>query len=217
MASNDLEIENSIKIMQDIFAGFEDYRIVGSILVAAMNGKPHRELHDVDLLMDKRIYQQILDRFEQAGFKRVKKYALGFKWDEFHKPKHLMFGTLLIGTFEKDYFIYKANRWLTLSIKTEYLDPTDYTLFGLKIRGIPPRSAYEGIKAASLNTKRKKDKQIVSEYMGAKITKGLSINQAFRVKLFEINVPYLYMLFSQVYNLIGGIRLRLGKSYDAWT
>jgi len=216
MASNDLEIENSIKTMQTVFAGLEDYRVVGSILVASMNGKPHRELHDVDLLIDKRIYQQILDRFEEADFKRVKKHAPGFKWDEFHKPKHLTFGTLLIGTFEKDYFLYKANRGLTLTIKTEYLKPTNYTLFGLKIRGIPPRSAYEGIKAASLNSKRKKDKQIVAKYMGVKITDGLSINQAFNVKLFGIRVPYLYALFSQVYNLIGGIRLRFGKSYDPW-
>ena len=216
MTTNELEIKNSLKAMQIIFAGLEDYRVVGSILVASMNGKPHRELHDVDLLVDKRIYQQVLDGFEKAGFKRVKKHAPGFKWDEFQKYKHLTFGTLLIGTFEENYFVYKANRWLTLQIRNEYLAPTDYVLFDLKVRGIPPRSAYEGIKAASLNSKRKKDKEIVRKYMGHK-TEGLSINHAFRVKIFGITAPYLYTLFSHVYNLIGGIRLRFGKSYDPWT
>ncbi len=217
MIVNEHEIKNSLQAMQIIFAGLEDYRIVGSILVASMNGQPHRELHDIDVLVDESIYQKVLDRFVKAGFIKVTKHAPGFTWDEFQKPQHLTFGMLLIGRFETNYFIYKANPWLTIQIKNSYLSPTAYLLFGSKIRGIPPRSVYEGIKIASLNAKRIGDKQIVAHYLGTRITEGLSINQAFRIKIFGVGLPYLYTLFSQGYNLIGGIRLRFGRSYDPWT
>lgn len=216
MRTNDLEIKNSLKVMQIVFAGLENFRVIGSLLVASLNGRPHRELHDIDLLIDKRDYPDIINRFEKLGFKRIRKQAPGFRWDEFTKPKHLTFGTLLIGTFEENHFVYHANNHLTLRIKNSYLKPTEYKLFSLTIRGIPLRSVYEGIKVANLNSKRKIDKEIVTQSINGKISEGLSINHAFRVEVFGIRIPYLYTVFSRTYNVIGGIRLKLGKSYDPW-
>ncbi len=217
MKSNDLEIENSLKAMQTVFSDIQNYRVVGSLLVASINGQPHRELHDIDLLLDEKDYPKIKQRFQKQGFTCTPKHALGFKWDEFGKPDHLTFGTLLIGQFQADYFVYQANRWLRLKIKNQYLSPTNYRLFDLPIRGIPLRSVYEGIKVANLNTKRKIDKEIVKKAVNDKTSDGLSINQAFRVEVFSVPIPYLYIVFSQAYNLIGGFRLKLGKSYDPWT
>lgn len=214
MQSN--QIKNSLRAMQKVFEGIEAYRVLGSTLVASINGKPHRVLHDIDLLIDKRVYPEVVKRFADLGFKRVTKRAPGFSWDEFEKADHLTFGVLLRGEFKQDYFEYKSGRWMTLRILSAYLTPTEYKLYGVAFRGIPLRSVYEGIKAASLNTKRKKDKAIVAQAVGDNLPNGPTINQAFGVKLFGITIPFLYTLFSEVYNLIGGIRLRLGKSYDAW-
>lgn len=213
---NTEQIKNSIRVLPELFDGFENYRVIGSILVAAINTKPHRELHDIDLLIDKKIYDQVVTRFEKFGFKKITKHASGFTWDEFKKLNHLPFGILLKGSFNNDFFEYKANKYVTLSVNNDYLKPTIYELYGEKIRGIPLRSVYEGIKIASLNTKRRVDKQIVAQKIGKKLPDGLSLNEAFHVHIGGVELPYLYSIFSQVYNVLGGIRLLFGKPYDTW-
>ncbi len=210
-------VKNSLKVMPFIFKGFDDYRVLGSILVAALNGKPHRTLHDIDLLIDERIYEEVSSRFVKLGFKKITKKALIFKWDEFQKPNHLKFGVTIKGMFKGNFFIYNPSSSLALYIKSDYLKPTEYELFGYKIQGIPLRSVYEGIKIANLNKKRVQDKKIVLESVGKKLPEGLSINQAFQIHLLGLEIPYLYVFFSEIYNLVGGFRLLLGKSYDPWS
>lgn len=210
------QLKNSLLTMSEIFKDIDDYRVLGSVLVASINGKPHRELHDVDLLIGESIYPTIIKRFERAGFKRATKKAPGFTWDEFEKQDHLTFGVLLRGEFNEGGFQYKSGKWLTLQIAAEYLRPTSYELFGIKFIGIPLRSVYEGIKAASLNSKRKRDKEIILAAVGRRLPDGLTINQAFKVRIGGLKIPYLYTAFSEVYNWIGGLRLRMGKPYDPW-
>lgn len=217
MNKNVEHIQNSLDTLQTVFNGLSDYRVVGSILVAAINGKPHRELHDIDLLIDRKIYDEVAKRFLELGFSRLTKHAGGFTWDEFQKKNHLTFGVLLRGSFKNKYFEYKANNVITLLINNQYLTATEYKLFGKKVQGIPIRSVYEGIKIANLNKKRLVDKKIVLEKTSGKFSKGLSLNQAFHIRLAGLEVPYLYTIFSQVYNLIGGIRLAMGKPYDTWS
>lgn len=216
MEDNIEHIKNSLKMIPKIFDGFEEYRIIGSILVAAINKEPHRLLHDVDLLVDESIYEELSGRFKKMGFKKITKHAPGFKWDEFEKEDHLTFGVLLKGTFEKDHFEYRPNKFAALYIDNTYLTPTYYELYGVKMRGIPLRSVYEGIKIASLNTKRGIDKEIVKRKIGSKLPEGFTLNQAFRVNFIGLDIPYFYTFFSQMYNLLGGARILIGKSYDPW-
>ena len=216
MEDNIEQLKNSLKVIRKVFAGFEDYRIIGSTLVAAINNRAHRKLHDIDLLIDEKIYDEVSKRFKEQGFKKITKRAPGFEWDEYQKDNYLTFGVLLRGKFTKDYFEYKPNNYISLSIKSEYLKPTKYELYGESLRGIPVSAVYEGIKISSLNTKRKTDKDVVLNKIGNTIPSGLSLNQAFYVKLFGIRIPYLYTAFSEIYNLIGGARLAIGKSYDPW-
>ena len=97
------------------------------------------------------------------------------------------------------------------------MKPTDYWFYGIKIRGIPLRSVYEGIKITDLNRKRKIEKQIVMGKIGANAIDGFSLNQAFHIKIGGIEIPYIYTIFFQIYNVIGGIRLALRKPYDIWS
>lgn len=216
LSSNSKQIKNSLRAMQQVFAGIDTYRVIGSILVAAINNKPHRILHDIDLLIDERVYEEVANRFNKLGFMKITKRAPGFIWNEFTKDKCLSFGVLLKGKFNQECFTYKLNKYMTLYISNEYLIPTDYVLFGEKIRGIPLRSIYEGIKISSLNKKRKVDKQIIVDKVGNTLPNGPSLNEAFTIKAFGINIPYLYTVFSHIYNAIGGARLAIGKPYDPW-
>lgn len=214
---NTQKVKNSVLVIPTIFRDIENYRILGSLLVASLNGKPHRELHDIDLLIDERNYKEIVARFQSLGFQKVTKHAFSFEWNEFSKPDHLTFGILMKGKFNKDYFEFKANKFLELRVNIDYLKPTDYELYGVQVKGIPLRSIYEGIKIANFNTKRKVDREIVFKQTDGSMPSGMSLNQAFHVKMGGIEIPYLYTAFSQTYNIIGGIRLRFGKPYDTWS
>lgn len=216
MASNTEEIKNSLRAIQVVFNGLEDYRVLGSLLVASLNKEPHRELHDIDLLIDESIYEMVVSRFKKLGFERITKHAFAFQWDEFQKPNHLTFGVLLKGKFTSKYFEYSPNKQLKLRVDNDYLKPTEYHLYGVLFTGIPLRSIYEGIKIASFNAKRKIDKKIVGKQTNNKLPHGLSLNEAFHVDIMGTEIPYLYTVFSQVYNVIGGVRLKLGKPYDTF-
>jgi len=192
------------------------YRIIGSVLVAAINGKPHRTLGDIDVLLDKSNWQQVISDLKREGYQLVKKSKVGFNWFEAHKPNSLGFTFLLIGEFQDDYFEYELNHMLKLRIASSYLSPTKYSLFGYSFTGIPHRSIAEGLKASNLNPKRKLDKQVVASAFKNKIPDEIEFEKAFRIYLYGTEIPYAYPSFSYLYNLYGGLRVIFGKKYEIW-
>lgn len=40
--------------------------------------------------------------------------------------------------------------------------------------------------------------------------------ESFTVRIWGIKLPYLYLIFSFLYNLYGGLRVRFGKKYEIW-
>lgn len=45
---------------------------------------------------------------------------------------------------------------------------------------------------------------------------GGKYEKSFKVFLFGREIPYLYPLFSWLYNIFGGIRVLLNKKYEVW-
>lgn len=211
------EIENGLAILTKVFnkEGIT-YRVLGSILVAAINGKPHRTLGDIDVLLDESSWQQISADLKKEGYQLVDKNKVGFNWYEAHKPHSLGFTFLLIGKFRNDYFEYELNRSLKLRISSSYLFPTKYSLFSHSFTGIPRRSVYEGLKISSLNPKRKLDREVVTKNFAGEIPTGTKLEKAFNIYLFGIEIPYAYSFFSSLYNLYGGMRVIFGKKYEVW-
>ena len=193
-----------------------NYRVLGSVLVAAINGTPHRTLGDIDILLDESNWQQISGVLKKEGYQLVNKSSFGFNWFEAHKPNSLGFTFLLIGKFQDDYFEYVLNHILKLRIASSYLTPTKYTLFGYSFTGIPRRSVYEGLKISSLNPKRKLDRELVTKAFGGKIPTGVKLERAFNIYSFGLEIPYAYSFFSYLYNLYGGLRVIFGKKYEIW-
>ena len=215
------EIKNSLAALDNIFnkEGI-NYRVVGSVLVAAINEKPHRTLGDIDILLERSNWQLVADNLKREGYQLVKKSKVGFNWFEAHKTNSLGFTFLLIGSFQDDYFEYELNHMLKLRIASSYLSPTKYSIFGYSFTGIPQRSIYEGLKASNLNPKRKLDKQVVASAFKNKIPKGTEFEKAFRIYLYGREIPYAYPSFSYLYNLYGGLRVTFGKKYEilpAWS
>lgn len=192
------------------------YRVLGSVLVAALNGKPHRILGDIDVLVDEDGYREVVTRLKTEGYVMSLKHSFGFHWTEAHREGSLGFTFLLVGKFFKEYFLYSISKYIELRILRTYLEATTYSLLGTSFIGIPLRSIYEGLKISNLNPKRKLDRKVVTDYLKGSIPSGVTLDRAFSVFVFGIELPYIYKLFSELYNLYGSVRVRLGKRYEVW-
>ena len=210
-------IKNSLLVLDQVFNQQRvSYRVLGSVLIGALNGKPHRHLGDIDILLDQRYKQAVFMQLTAAGYQLIEKEKLGFHWTEAHKSNSLGFTFLLIGKFTPHYFSYQIARFLELRISLDYLKPTQYHLSGIKFTGIPHHSVYEGLKISNFNPKRKADRRIIQNILGSRPSSGISLNQAFKVYLGNLQLPYTYPTFSYLYNLYGGLRVVLGKKYEIW-
>lgn len=193
-----------------------EHRVLGSVLVAAINGKPHRTLGDIDVLIDEGDLDFVLSSLKSQGYTVERKKKYGFHWIEAHHPRNLGFTFLLIGKFRDNYFHCKLTDIIELNISSRYLEPMDYSLFGIHFIGIPTRSIYEGLKISSFNPKRSLDRKVVEKYFGGNIPDGENIDEAFTVFFRGVQLPHAYKLFSQLYNIYGGIRVFVGKKYEIW-
>lgn len=210
------KLKNSLRILKKFNGKRINYRILGSVLIAAINNKPHRTLGDIDVLLDKKDKNKTFKIMKESGFKFEEKKKFGFSWIEAVKPKNLNFTFLLIGKFHKDYFSYRLGKYLELTISITYLAPYKYKLFGTEFIGISPESVYEGVRISNLNPKRKLDKKILSKISFNEYKKRISISKTFRIYIARIKIPSLYLIFSYIYNIYGGIRVLLGKNYEIW-
>ncbi len=208
------QIGNSLKTITEIFAGCNaDYRVIGSTLLVAYANRVFRHINDVDILLDIVSKDCVFEKLENCGFELERKTKAGFSWFEAKKSGYVGLTFLLVGRFEKNYFNWRFMKFFELRIKADYLQPTEYNFENSKFIGIPISSAIAGIKQAFLNPKRKLDKQILGEEMIK--TKGKTYNHI-SVYIFGLRLPYLYDLFSFLYNIYGGIRVMFGRKYEIW-
>lgn len=215
--NQDSKIKASLDLLDRIFnQPHVKYRVIGSILVTAINHKPHRKVNDIDILLDKSNLKEVLSKLRKENYQLINKKIVGLKWLEATHKTKLGFTLLMVGKFNNRYFSYQPFKNIELRISSNYLKPTEYSLFGNKFIGIPIRSVYEGIKVSSLNPKRSFDKTILIKAMGNKLPEGESINKAFKVFVFGTSIPFLYQIFSWVYNIYGGVRVAFGKKYEIW-
>lgn len=210
-------IQRGLSVLNKVFTQKNvDYRVLGSILVASLNGKPHRTLGDIDVLVDETDYKKVISDLRIEGYIIEQKHKFGFNWTEAHRDGNLGFTFLLIGRFSKDDFSCKLAGNIELRISSRYLEPTKYSLLGMTFTGIPFRSIYEGLKISNLNQKRTLDRKVVTNYFKGNIPSGVTLGDSFKVYIFGVEIPYAYTLFSQVYNLYGGLRVLFGRKYEIW-
>jgi len=210
------EVRCGLQTLDKVFNNRQvNYRVLGSVLVAAINGKPHRTLGDIDILLDQSNLHRVVGELQKEGYKVINMKKLCFSWLEAHKENCIGFTFLLVGKFCEDYFSYKYG-WVELRISGSYLTPTKYSLLGYSFVGIPLCSVYEGLKISDLNPKRTLDNEVVKRVLGNKISGGNTLEQSFQVYLLGVAIPHLYPLFSRLYNIYGGLRVKFGKRYEIW-
>ena len=200
----------TIKALEECKA---EYRVLGSILIAAHVNRVFRRIGDLDLLIAKKDKDCVFSRLEREGFHFEKKRWGFFSWIEAHKEEHLGLSVLLIGDFHPSYFSYRFLKIVELRIKSEYLKPTTYQFCGVSFIGVPVSSILAGIKQAFLNPKRKIDNSVMAE---SRNKVKFRIYDNINVYVAGVKIPFLYDAFSFLYNIYGGIRVMLGKKYEVW-
>lgn len=215
--SHSIQVSNGLKILDKVFnKEHVNYRVLGSVLVASLNGKPHRTLGDIDVLVDENDCEKVISNLRTEGYTIETKHKSGFNWIEAHHNENLGFTFLLIGRFSKDYFSCKLTKNIEIRISNKYLKPTEYSLFGTSFVGIQLRSVYEGLKISGLNPKRTLDRKVVANYLKGNTPLGETLDHAFKVYLFGVEIPHGYTSFSKLYNIYGGLRVLFGKKYEVW-
>jgi hypothetical protein len=210
------EIRSALAVLEAFDRQHINYRVLGSLLVAAMHGRPHRPLGDVDILLDEKDRETAFRLLKRRAFALEKRRKAGVCWTEAKRSGTLPLTFMLVGRFERTHFAYALGKRLELTISSDYLRPHRYTLFGRAFTGIPPRSVYEGIRIASLNPKRTADKQVLAAHFPHGMPRGKTIAQSFRVYIGRLRIPGMYVLFSFLYNVYGGVRVLFGKRYEIW-
>lgn len=190
-----------------------DYRIIGSVLIAAHTKKIFRRIGDLDLIISSTDKARFFKKLKREGYS-IRQRSWGFfSWYEADKEGYLGLSILLIGDFRPTYFSYRFLKFCELRITNPYLRPTNYQFGGVSFIGIPLSSVIAGIKQAFLNPKRQIDNEVLRKH---KLYSKASARNQINVFIFGLKIPYLYGAFSFLYNIYGGIRVVIGKKYESW-
>jgi len=119
------QIGNSLKAITEVFAGCNaSYRVLGSVLIVAHTNKVFRRINDVDILLDARVRDCVIEKLKTNGFQLEKKTKAGISWFEAEKEQFLGLTFFLSGTFNKNYFSWRFMRFCELRIREDHLRPT---------------------------------------------------------------------------------------------
>ncbi|MCL5666427.1 MAG: hypothetical protein M1383_01510 [Patescibacteria group bacterium] len=208
------ELANSVNLATTVFNACQvEYRILGSVLIVSHTGKLFRRIGDLDILLDESKKACVFGKLKEMGVELVARRWLNFSWTETRKDGYLGLTFLLVGKFNKEYFSYRFLKVCELRINADYLTPTTYCFHGINFIGIPISSAVAGIRKSLLNPKRKLDQEVLGEDFTKSKTRTYN---CINVYVFGIKIPFLYDVFSCLYNIYGGLRVKFGRKYEVW-
>lgn len=191
-----------------------EYRFLGSVVIAAINGKLHRNLGDLDLIVDSRGQDVLNKELANFGYKKARgmfNFARRFlSLETLDSPDYLQVG-YFHGHFRQDGSFVMGNKNIKLHIDDYAVGRTNYELYNIKFLGIPPRAAATGIVSSESNPKRRKEKLILKE----KRIKPFP-NNYIHIRIFGRNTDWIYHFSMFILNTIGTIRVRLGLAFDPW-
>lgn len=190
------------------------YRFLGSVVITAINGKLHRSLGDLDLIIDSNKKDVLYAALKNLGYKRAggifnfaRKYL---SLEQLEHTKLLGLG-YFYGIWKNDGTFIMGDKNLSLNIDPHVLKETKYVFCGVNFLGILENAIAAGIYESRTNPKRKQELLILKD---KKIEPFA--NKYIHINIFGIRADWIYHLSMTVLNIIGVIRVRLGLSFDPW-
>lgn len=212
------KLKKTVRLLSKALADLKiEYRIFGSIIPAAILGRPQRKLADIDLMVDLRdkdeFFQGLRKERYQLKERRFRFLAIDFVWAEAAKGDLLEL-SIFLGKFDKDNnFIVDISKNLKALAYNRAIKPTLYSFYGSRFVGIPTVTAYYGALASQGNPKRKYDLAVFEVKKMKKPPKDYSVID-FYYK--DRKLPFLYPFSCFLQDLLGRISVSLGGNYDFW-
>ena len=191
-----------------------EYRILGSVAFAGMNGGLHRNIGDIDLIVDRSKKDELFEGLVKLGYKQAKGvFAFGRKYLALETLIHdrLLSVGYFVGTFEGNGNFKMGNHFVSVISEADSVKPTQYTLEGVPFIGIPPRAIAVRIMKSSNNPKRKKE----VEFLDKNDIKPFA-SDGIHVRILGISFDFLYQGAMLFFNIFGVIRSKFGLPYDPW-
>ena len=182
--------------------------------MAAINGGLHRDLGDLDIIIDSQSRDILYNELKTLGYKQAGgMFSFARKYlslDQITHPTLLDVG-FFCGNWEPDGSFLIGNNRVGLSIEAYAIKETKYILYGVEFVGIPSKTAATGIHASKTNPKRKKEIIILKE-------KGIEpfVNTYMHIYLFGFSMDWIYHFWVNILNIFGAIRVKMGLAFDPW-
>ena len=191
-----------------------EYRFLGSVVVAAINGTLYRKIGDLDLLIDTNGKDILYDSLTKLGYKQAEgMFSFARKYMALETLEHqtLLGVGYFFGNWQADGSFVMGDARASVAIESHALKKTVYTLAGVEFHGIPPKSIATGIYASKKNPKRQKELILLRE-------KNITPfpNKYIHVRIGNVRVDWLYHRAMSILTIIGIVRIRLGFAFDPW-
>lgn len=212
--NSDKVITTLSQIVKILYTHKIEYRFLGSVVIAAINGELHRNLGDLDLIIDSNKKSIIHEELKKLGYKQAGgMFSFARKYlalEQFEHPNLLGVG-YFHGKWQTDGTFIMGDKNNGLQVEAHAIKATKYVLHGVEFFAIPPRAIATGIKESEANPKRKKELLILNE-------KGIEQfpNNYIHVKFFGVGADWIYHKSMSLLNIIGAIRVKLGLAFDPW-
>ena len=191
-----------------------EYRFLGSVVTAAINGKLHRKLGDLDLIVDvsgkDALYQELI----KLGYFRARgMFSFARKYMELETLDHsnLLGVGFFYGKWRPDGSFLLGNQKTYVIIENRALTKTKYNLYGVNFFGLPEEAIATGIKTSENNPKRKKELILLKEKNITPLE-----NNYIHISIFGLKADWIYHFVMSYFNFIGGIRVTFGLAFDPW-
>lgn len=192
-------------------------RIFGSVIPAAILGRPQRKLGDIDLMINLNDRDKLCQRLEnedyQTKVRRFEFLGLILVCIEAIKKGFLDL-TIFLGEFDKKKnFVIRLSKNFKLVVHHQAIKPTAYQLHGVRFIGIPAETGYYGAWVSRGNPKRKYDLAVFEQEKIPRPAKNYPvIDFYYRHK----KLPFLYPLSCFLQDLLGRASFFFGGDYDFW-
>ena len=191
-----------------------EYHFLGSVVTAAINGKLHRKLGDLDLIVDIKGKDILYQKLKGIGYFRAGgMFSFARKYMELETLEHpsLLGVGFFYGKWLSDGSFHLGNQKINVTIDSRALTKTGYHLYDISFFGLPQDAIATGIKTSGNNPKRKNELLLLRE----KNIKPLK-NNYIHITIFGFKADWIYHFVMALLNFIGGIRVSLGLAFDPW-